>query len=92
MDLGTFYATSSTGKLVLETLQLLFRKEWEKKNIGKEVLGLYREINMIYGLSEMISETIDSTAIAEIALEEASQIIGITHGPFFLCTMPKETR
>lgn len=84
MDLGTFYATSSTGKLVLETLQLLFRKEWEKKNIGKEVLGLYREINMIYGLSEMISETIDSTAIAEIALEEASQIIGITHGLFLM--------
>ncbi|MGB5170461.1 adenylate/guanylate cyclase domain-containing protein [Eudoraea sp.] len=84
IDLGTFYASSKDGKLLLETLKIFFRKEWEKKNIGREVLGLYREINMIYGLSEMLSETIDSATIAQIALQEASQIIGITHGLFLM--------
>ncbi|TNF66751.1 MAG: adenylate/guanylate cyclase, partial [Bacteroidetes bacterium] len=80
--IGTFYYSSDKALPILDVLRVLFQKEWEKKKIGKEVLGLYREINMIYDLSEMISEKIDAESIAKVALEEASQIIQTTHGLF----------
>jgi adenylate cyclase len=82
--LGTFYYSAEGALSILELLKVLFQKEWEKKKIGKEVLGLYREINMIYDLSELISEKIDAESIARVALEEASQIINTTHGLFLM--------
>ena len=83
-NLGTFRYQDPRALTLLDTLKVLFVKEWEKKKIGKEVLGLYREINMIYGLSEMISEKIDAVSIAQVTLEEASQIIDTTHGLFLM--------
>lgn len=91
MPIGTFKASSSEGKYLFDLIKTLLSKEFEKKRIGKEVLNLYREINMIYDLSEMISEKIDTTSIAEIALRESSQIIGSTHG-LFLMYDPDEDR
>ncbi len=87
---GEFSATNENGALIAECISLLVQKEFDKKKIGKEVLNLYREINMIYGLSEMISEKIDSESIAQIALQEASQIIGSTHGTFFIYEAEKD--
>ncbi len=89
--LGTFYSADENAGPVMETLKALFLKEWEKKKIGKEVLGLYREINMIYGLSEMISEKIDAESIAQVTLQEAAQIIDTTHG-LFLMYDPEQDR
>jgi class 3 adenylate cyclase len=63
-------------------LYLLVKKELDKKKIGVEVLGLYREVNMIYKFSEQISEKIDIYSIANTALQEAIQIIHATHGLF----------
>lgn len=82
--LATFYYDHTNALTVFETIKLLFQKEWEKKKIGKEILGLYREINMIYDLSEMISEKIDASSIAQVALGEAVQIIDTTHGLFLM--------
>lgn len=82
--LGVVKFNASDVNYILKLIKTLTAKEFEKKRIGKEVLSLYREINMIYGLSEMISEKIDTTSIAEIALQESSQIIGSTHGLFLM--------
>ena len=90
IPLGSFHYHADEALLLRDTLLLLFQKEWEKKNIGKEVLGLYREINMIYGLSEMISEKIDAESIAAVALQEASQIIDMTHGLFLMYEADKD--
>lgn len=81
---GQVHASKETGRQVAELLSVLVRLELEKKSIGTEVLGLYREINMIYNFSEMISEKIDDVSIAATALEEASQIINTTHGLFLI--------
>lgn len=84
VQLGTFRYSDPKALALFDTLRALFLKEWEKKKIGKEVLGLYREINMIYGLSEMISEKIDAESIAKVTLQEATQIINTTHGLFLM--------
>ncbi|MGB5507611.1 adenylate/guanylate cyclase domain-containing protein [Robiginitalea sp.] len=89
--LGKFRYSSDEALLIFDTLKLLFQKEWEKKKIGKEVLGLYREINMIYDLSELISEKIDAESIAKVTLEEASQIIDTTHALFLIYDAEKDT-
>lgn len=82
--LGVFKSSTKEGKYIYDLIKTLLSKEFDKKRIGKEVLSLYREINMIYDFSEMISEKIDTTSIAEIALQESSQIIGSTHGLFLM--------
>ncbi|WP_027078160.1 adenylate/guanylate cyclase domain-containing protein [Maribacter antarcticus] len=84
LSLGIFKSTTKAGKYIFDLIKIFLSKEFEKKSIGKEVLSLYREINMIYDLSEMISEKIDTISIAEIALRESSQIIGSTHGLFLM--------
>jgi len=86
---GRLLASNEDGRLLANMVMVLVEKELEKKKIGNEVLGLYREINMIYSFSEMISEKIDEKSIAEMALREASQIINSTHG-LFLIYEPKQ--
>jgi len=81
---GTVYSDKENGKLLVDFIKVLVDKELEKKRIGVEILGLYREINMIYAFSEKISEKIDEKSIAEMALNEASQIIDATHGVFLI--------
>jgi class 3 adenylate cyclase len=79
--LGNLYASEKDqGKLVVELIHVLLRKEFEKKKVGSEVLGLYKEINLIYDFSEQISEKIDIKSIGESALKEATQIIKASHG------------
>ena len=77
-------ADNEQGQVIVNLIMALVRKDLEKKKIGNEVLGLYREINMIYGFSERLSETIEQASIAEMALTEASQIIDSSHGLFLI--------
>ena len=84
LDYGQVAANEEKASLIVNLLNTLVSKELEKKNIGNEVLGLYREINMIYDFSEKLSEKIEVKSIAEMALTEASQIIDTTHGMFLL--------
>jgi len=81
---GVLNSNKNQGKFLAKYLMILVNKELEKKRIGNEVLGLYREINMIYDFSEKISEIIDEKSIAEMALTQASQIIDSTHGLFLI--------
>lgn len=78
------YTDQEKGALAADLINALVSKDIEKKKIGNEVLGLYREINMIYDFSEKLSEKIEEYAIAEMALTEASQIIDATHGMFLM--------
>ena len=84
VEFAILKSDSESGQWLAELLASLVKKDLEKKRIGNEVLGLYREINMIYDFSEMLAEKIDVSSIAEMTLGEASQIIQSTHGLFLI--------
>ncbi len=65
---------SSVG-LVKNMLELLLKKQAERKEIGNEVLQLYREVNLIYGFSEELAKIIEPEKIAQTALWQAQQLI-----------------
>lgn len=81
---GSLFSQSDNAQILADLIMLLVEKEFQKKRVASEVLGLYREINMIYNFSELMSEKIDDISIAEAAIKEASQIIDATHGSFFI--------
>ncbi len=83
-QIGAVFTQSENGDLIAALLSHYVAKELEKKKMGTEVLGLYREINMIYDFSEKISEKIDADSISKIALTEATQIIQASQGLFLL--------
>ena len=61
--------------IVADLLGRLSQKEAEKKKLGKEILNLYRELNLIFNFSEKLAQTIDPSVIAHITLDEASHLI-----------------
>jgi serine phosphatase RsbU (regulator of sigma subunit) len=61
-------------------LNFLVRHETEKRSLGSEVLGRYRELNMFYSLSENLASSLRIETIANIALEEACRLKQITDG------------
>ncbi|MBK7477044.1 MAG: GAF domain-containing protein [Haliscomenobacter sp.] len=67
-------------ELVAATLSQLAQKEAGRRQVGTEVLNLYREINLIYNYSGKLAETINPQEIAEMALQEASHMIHFDGG------------
>ncbi len=61
--------------LLKNMLELLLKKDGERKEIGNEVLQLYREVNLIYSFSEELAKTIKPKKIAKTALSQAQQLI-----------------
>lgn len=61
-------------------LSLLAQKEFEKKNLGSEVLILYQEVNMVFNFSDKLAKAIGTTAIAQVAVEEAMRLINAVSG------------
>ena len=69
---------------VAKLLMHLGAKEAEKKTLGNEVLGLYRETNLIYNFSEKLVASLEVSAIASAALEQARQLIKAAGGAVLL--------
>ncbi len=61
--------------VIAHLLSHLAEKEVEKKTLANEVLDKYREINLLYKLSEKIATCLDPTEVAELAIEEAMRLI-----------------
>lgn len=61
--------------LLVPVLNMLLKKEAERKKLGTEVLHLYQELNVIYNFSEKLTETIDPDSIARLTLEQAMHSI-----------------
>lgn len=77
--LGWVYGKEEAASIV-DLLVHLLEKESEKKQMGSEVLDLYREINLIYNFSEKLASALDAEMIAQTALEEVQQLIDASGG------------
>jgi len=72
------------AETIASLLTHLAGKEAEKKTLGNEVLGLYRETNLIYNFSEKLVASLEVSAIAGAALEQARQLIKASGGTVML--------
>lgn len=61
-------------------LTLLLQKEFERKNLGNEVLTLYQEVNMVFNFSDKLAQAIDPVSIAQITVDEAMHLINAISG------------
>ena len=61
-------------------LAQLAAREVEKKSLADEVLGLYREINLLYNLSERLAASLELEPVAQLALSQARTLIKMTDG------------
>lgn len=77
--LGWVYGGEQAG-ILAGLLAHYATKESERKTLGREVLTMYREINVIYNFSEKLAKTIDPKVIADLALEEATHLIKASGG------------
>jgi putative methionine-R-sulfoxide reductase with GAF domain len=62
----------------------LVNKEAEKDALADEMLERYRELNLLYHLSEKLATSLELGAVARTALDEASRLIKATGGAVLL--------
>lgn len=65
---------------IASLLSLLAQKEYERKNLGNEVLVLYQEVNMVFNFSDKLAQAIGPVAISQIAVDEAMRLINSVSG------------
>jgi class 3 adenylate cyclase/putative methionine-R-sulfoxide reductase with GAF domain len=62
----------------------LLTKEIEKKEIARDTLQKYKELSIIYKLSEKINTVLDQREVAKLILEEAKNFVHFTNGSVML--------
>ena len=65
-------------------LSAIAAKEADRIALADEVLDKYREINLLYNLTEKLAATIDLTQVANIVLAESSRLIRAAAGEIIL--------
>jgi class 3 adenylate cyclase len=65
------------------------KNELEKKTLARETLDKYKEVNLIYNISERITACLDLKEVAELVIDEARKLISADSGSLML--LNKET-
>ena len=68
------------AKPIATLLTHLANKEAEKDNLADEMLERYRELNLLYNLSEKLATSLELVTVSRMALDEASRLIKATAG------------
>lgn len=61
-------------------LSHLIRQEATNRDVADEALELYRELNLLFKLSEKLSVSLELAAVSTVILEEANRLIQATSG------------
>ena len=69
---------------IAHLLNYLAAKELEKRALAQETLDRYKEITLLYDLSEKISANLELDAVAELVLNEAQRLIAGDSGTVIL--------
>jgi serine phosphatase RsbU (regulator of sigma subunit) len=72
------------AQAVAALLAHLLSKESERKELGAEVLHLYREVNLIYSFSEKLAALLDLDRVTQLTLEQARHLIPASDGVLML--------
>jgi transcriptional regulator with GAF, ATPase, and Fis domain len=90
---GEVIARTSGGdqsKLVADLLTYLVAREAEKEELLDEVLDLYRQINLLFNLSEKLATSLELETVAKLTLDEACRLIEATGGAVVLLNKAQE--
>jgi transcriptional regulator with GAF, ATPase, and Fis domain len=75
---------SGRGHLMSEILSRLVTREAEVVGLLDEVLDLYRQINLLFNLSEKLTTSIELATVTRMILDEASRLIQSSGGSVML--------
>ncbi len=78
--IGKVYGDLKKIKPIINLIQFLVNKEHERKKLGAETLGLYREVNLMYNFAQKLAEKINPAEIAQLTLEETKNLISVNKG------------
>ena len=81
--IGWVVGHEHTGWVAAFLAQIVYR-ELEVNDLADDTLELYREINLLYNLSEKLGASLDSQAVMKVALDEANRLIDATSGAVLL--------
>jgi hypothetical protein len=70
--------------IVAKLLTHLAERELEMKTLAHEALDKYREINLLYNLSEKLNASLDVAVVAQMVLGEARKLIPATSASIVL--------
>lgn len=73
------------ANLVAMLLSFLAKQEAEKKELAKELLERYQEIDLFEDISTQLTTSLDKRQIAQMVLQEMSQLIESSAGIILLC-------
>ncbi len=79
------WVTGENARHIAALIAAIAAKEAEKIALADEVLEKYRELNLLYNLSDKLATTLDLSAVAKIALTESSRLIRSPAGKIILC-------
>src|SRR4028119_1590027 len=77
------------ASFVASLLSHLLKNELEKKTLARETLDKYKELNLIYNISERITACLDLKEVAKLVIDEARRLISADSGSLML--LNKET-
>lgn len=66
---------SAKAKVIADLLTYICNTEFEKKTIGKETLEKYKELNVLYEITEKLAVKISPKKVAELVVAEVKQLI-----------------
>lgn len=88
-DLLGWASGGDKSAIVATLLEYLAHLESEKKALAKETLDKYREISLLYSLTEKFSKNLDPEEIARSVLDEVKKIIAADS--IYILTINEET-
>ncbi|MEM7770340.1 MAG: GAF domain-containing protein [Cyanobacteria bacterium P01_A01_bin.37] len=80
---GWVHGNENAGAIAA-LLAKLIKQEKEKRSLAKELLSKYKEISLLFNLSEKIGASIDVRETTALVLEEAQQLLKSRNGALFL--------
>lgn len=80
-------AGGAQGELIAQLFSYLAERELEMKTLAHEALEKYREINLLYNLSEKLNASLDVKVVAQTVLSEVRKLIPATRATILLLNL-----